>query len=177
MKTKHKIVIGSVVAGLTILILMAKRNFMGPMWDPVTEKNIKTLHPAIQDRVRQFINEAYALGIKLRIYSAHRTHDEQARLFAQGRTTPGNIVTQVGPGGSWHNYRLAFDLVEIKDGKALWTNPRWEKIGELGKKHGFEWGGDWRSFVDKPHFQDNFGLSIAQAKELYRTGDDYINVA
>jgi hypothetical protein len=23
----------------------------------------------------------------------------------------------------------------------------------MGKKHGLVWGGDWKSLVDKPHFQ------------------------
>jgi peptidoglycan L-alanyl-D-glutamate endopeptidase CwlK len=28
------------------------------------------------------------------------------------------------------------------------------------KKYGWEWGGDWTSFKDYPHFQKTFGKSI-----------------
>lgn len=53
-----------------------------------------------------------------------------------------------------HNYDLAIDVVEIKNGQALWINPRWSEIGAIGKSIGFEWGGDWSgSRNDKPHFQ------------------------
>ena len=30
-------------------------------------------------------------------------------------------------------------------------------MGELGKRVGFSWGGDWRSFPDRPHFQWDAG--------------------
>ena len=38
-------------------------------------------------------------------------------------------------------------------------------IGQLGEQAGLEWGGRWRRFQDRPHFQDLQGQSIA---ELYR---------
>uniref|UniRef100_UPI0030F5E7DE M15 family metallopeptidase n=1 Tax=Paenibacillus sp. FSL R10-2748 TaxID=2954658 RepID=UPI0030F5E7DE len=39
--------------------------------------------------------------------------------------------------------------------------PDWSKVVEEAKKLGLEWGGDWRSFKDMPHFQMTFGLSTA----------------
>ena len=76
--------------------------------------------------------------------------------------------------------RQALDVVEIKNGKALWTNPNWSKIAALGKSIGFEWGGDWKSFKDKPHFQYTFGKTLAQLRDLYQSGHrtgDYVNLA
>lgn len=29
----------------------------------------------------------------------------------------------------------------------------WKNLGALGRKLGLEWGGDWKSFPDQPHFQ------------------------
>lgn len=57
-------------------------------------------------------------------------------------------------GKSAHNYKVAVDVVEFKNGKPLWNNPRWEEIRALGESCELEWGGRWRSFKDRPHFQD-----------------------
>ena len=46
--------------------------------------------------------------------------EEQAALFAIGRTAPGKIVTKARPGESYHNHGLAFDWAPLK----IWTkNP------------------------------------------------------
>ena len=74
-------------------------------------------------------------------------------------------VTKVKGGASFHNYGLAIDVVEIKGKSALYKNSQWKKIGKIGKQHGFEWGGDWKRFVDKPHFQITFGYST---EELFK---------
>lgn len=57
----------------------------------------------------------------------------------------------------------------MKNGTALWEND-WDKIGDIGKAHGFEWGGDWTSIVDKPHFQMDYGYTIGQLLEMYNQG-------
>jgi len=61
-------------------------------------------------------------------------------------------------------------VVEIKNGRAIWNNPNWERIGKLGKSIGFEWGGDWVGLVDKPHFQMRFGKHHTELAQLYRSG-------
>ena len=106
----------------------------------------------------------------MRITSGLRTIKEQNKLYAQGRTRPGKIVTNAKGGKSYHNFGLAVDIVEIKNGKALWTNPDWIKIAELGKSLGLEWGGDWVSIKDMPHFQVSFGKSTSKLLSLYNKG-------
>ncbi|GAA4106194.1 hypothetical protein GCM10022393_00510 [Aquimarina addita] len=59
--------------------------------------------------------------------------------------------------------------MEIKNGKAIWNNPIWSKIGKKGKAMGFVWGGDWKK-KDKPHFQMTFGKHHSQLATLYRQG-------
>lgn len=34
------------------------------------------------------------------------------------------------------------------------------KIGQVGKSVGFEWGGDWTSFLDLPHLQMTLGYTL-----------------
>jgi len=137
-------------------------------WDKHTDRRIKTLHPLLRQDVVLFINLVEVqFGIFLRVTQAERTIGEQNDFYAIGRTAPGNIVTNARGGQSFHNYGLAFDIVEIKNKKASWKID-WDRIIPKAKKLGFEWGGDFRSFKDKPHFQKTFGLSIAECKYLYK---------
>jgi peptidoglycan LD-endopeptidase CwlK len=168
MKTWHWLAIGA--GSLAVLSIINKNKIMTAVWDTVTEARIQKLHPSIRERVRKFIMEADRQGMKLRITSGLRDFAEQAKLYAQGRTDPGNIVTNAKPGSSFHNYGLAIDVVEIKDGKGLWENPNWSKIGALGKSFGFAWGGDWTSLKDLPHFEYPPGKSASQLLAMYNTG-------
>ena len=73
-------------------------------------------------------------------------------------------MTNLRGGESYHNYGLAFDVVEYVDGEPDW-NADWQSIGALGKAFGFEWGGDWRGKNrDRPHFQNTGGKSIDELK-------------
>lgn len=148
-----------------------KGNDLSPVWDASSEKLINKLHPKVRDKIRAFINEAEKQGMKLKVTSTLRTYAEQDKLYAQGRTTKGGIVTKARGGYSWHNFSVATDIVPIENGKANYGSKNWAKIGALGKTFGLEWGGDWKSFVDKPHFQDNFGLSLAQARLKVKNND------
>lgn len=140
-------------------------------WDKHTDARIKTLHPLVRAKFIQFIIRAEKeLKKQLRVTSGLRTIKEQNNLYAQGRSRPGKIVTNAKGGKSYHNFGLAVDIVEIKNGKALWTNPDWGKISELGKSLGLEWGGDWTSIKDKPHFQLSFGKSTSKLFALYNKG-------
>jgi len=134
-----------------------------PTWDTkYTDKRILKLHPIIRCDAANMINEAAAAGMNFRVSQALRTIEEQNKLYAKGRTTAGGIVTNARGGSSYHNYGLAFDVVLIKNGGVVWKGPDYAKLGQIGKKYGFEWGGDWTSFKDKPHFQKKFGKSTRQ---------------
>ena len=139
--------------------------------DPVNEAKIKSLHPKIREAARKFINDAADQGIILRITSGYRTYAEQDKLYAQGRTAPGAIVTRAKGGYSNHNFALAFDVVPLLNGQPNWNSTEWNKIGQIGKNNGFSWGGDWSGFVDKPHFQNMFGYSLAQLRQKVSNGD------
>ena len=114
---------------------------------------IEDLYPEMQPKVLALIAACQAQGIDLLITSTVRTLAEQAALYAQGRTTPGDIVTKARPGESFHNVRRAIDVVPLVGGKAIWTSMFWEEIGRLGENQGFVWGGTFRTRKDKPHFE------------------------
>ena len=139
-------------------------------WDSKTDQKIKTLHPKLRPLASKFINEVQKrLGHKLRITDGLRTFAEQDRLYAQGRTTPGKIVTRVRGGGSYHNYGLAFDCYFTKDGSVTFAKGITPEIAKIGNELGLEWGGSWATFKDMPHFQLSKG-STSELLALYNAG-------
>lgn len=53
---------------------------------------------------------------------------------------------------------LAFDVCKNVKGHEYDDSDFFKKCAKIGKNMGFEWGGDWKSFVDMPHFQwSNYG--------------------
>lgn len=132
-----------------------------------SSNNLNSLHPYVANLARQFINICSKNNITITIVSAFRSWDEQDTLYAQGRTKAGYIVTDAEGGGSYHNWGLAFDCAPIVNGAIAWDDTnKFMQMGELGQQIGLEWGGNWTSFavqfVDLPHYQYNFGLSIEQ---------------
>ena len=65
----------------------------------------------------------------------------------------GQIVTNARGGYSNHNFGLAFDVGVFDGGRYLGESPLYKVVGALGRSLGLEWGGDWRSIQDEPHFQ------------------------
>ena len=138
--------------------------------DLKSETKIMQLHPAAREAARKFLNSAEAAGFKLRVTSSYRDYAEQNKLYAQGRTSPGAIVTNAKGGQSYHNFGLALDVVPLVAGVPDWQTSQWPQIAAIGKAAGFAWGGDFKSFIDKPHFQLNTGLTLAQLQTRHATG-------
>lgn len=116
-------------------------------------RDISLLHPLVQEKLRNLIELATEEGIEFLVTDTLRSKQEQNSLYAQGRTTSGNIVTNASYPWSFHNHGVAFDIVPLKGGQPDWTDHAlFDLLGVLGKSIGLEWGGDWQ-FVDKPHFQ------------------------
>lgn len=125
------------------------------------------VHPVIVDKALQLVTKAHSEKIYIIITQGFRSIAEQDKLYAQGRTTSGSIVTNAKGGYSYHNYGLAFDFAVLDNISTVnWNvDNRWKRVGALGKSLGLEWGGDWTSFKDYPHFQHTFGLSLAQLRK------------
>lgn len=157
--------------------------------DLVSEKRIATLHPRIRDEVLMLFNRAnnelLSAGAKARITCGTRTIAEQNALYAQGRTRQGKIVTNARGGQSVHNYGLAFDFcLIVNNGKyASWDYlrdfdgdrvPDWMEFVNLFKGAGYEWGGDWKSFKDRPHLQKTFGKSVKDLQTLEKDAQGFV---
>lgn len=133
---------------------------------------LDAVHPTLKAKGEELIRLADRAGIKIGITQGLRTIAQQNKLYQQGRNPKYDkngrripVVTNAPGGYSMHNFGLAFDIVVYKaDGSYDWnTDSKYRKVGALGKSIGLEWGGDWK-FLDLPHFQLSFGLSMAQLR-------------
>ncbi|CQR51493.1 M15 family metallopeptidase [Paenibacillus riograndensis] len=138
-------------------------------------KRLDGLQPVVKAAATALIERCYAREVNIVITQGLRTIAEQDALYAQGRTKPGQIVTNAKGGTSYHNYGLAIDFaLLLPNGSSVsWDTTRdgdgdkvadWSEVVQEAKALGFEWGGDWTNFKDLPHFQMVFGLSTAQLR-------------
>ena len=132
----------------------------------IKQTKLEDLNPVVEEKARDFLALCKAEGIEVIVTSTYRDAESQSALYAKGRTAPGKKVTNAKAGQSWHNWRVAFDVVPLRNGKPVWGTTGedlklWQRIGAIGKSCGLEWAGDWRTFREFPHFQFTGGLSLA----------------
>lgn len=141
-------------------------------------RNINKCHPRLIELSKKLVSACRGQGLIIGIGESFRTKEEQDALYAKGRTAPGNIVTNA-KGSSYsshHQWGTAFDIYR-NDGKGVYTDGDgfFEKVGKIGKSIGLEWGGDWKSPVDKPHFQlPDWGSTTARLKRMYGTPENFM---
>lgn len=150
--------------------------------DAISIERIKTAHPKVRCELEKIYTEANnKLGrSRLRFAYVTRTFAEQTALFNKRPK-----VTNASAGQSFHNYGLAVDIVLLVDldgngtfESASWDTVKdwdkdgvadWNEVVQVFKKYGWEWGGDFRTFKDRPHFQKRFGHSWQSLKKLHDT--------
>lgn len=131
-----------------------------PHFSDFSTTNLETCHPDLQ---RLFLTVIRFEDC--RVLSGWRGRHEQAGLYAQGRTEPGDIVTNCDGVTKLSNHQgidgnppgLAVDCVPYP--------VDWNGIDRMIRFGGFvlgvasqldidlEWGGDWKTFKDYPHFE------------------------
>jgi peptidoglycan L-alanyl-D-glutamate endopeptidase CwlK len=152
-------------------------------FDKRSEQNIETLLPAAQIKAREFLNAVPKGKLTYRIISGTRTYDEQDALYAIGRTVQRHRrpVTKARGGQSNHNFGIGWDIGIFEGGKYYDGDTREEKaayrdLAQAIKSRlpGVEWGGDWSSFPDPPHYQLPTGKSTSEVRALFESGKPYV---
>lgn len=129
------------------------------MINQISQVRLTQVHPKLAALVNQMDLALTMEGIQIEVVQGLRTMAEQATIFAQGRTTPGKIVTEARPGYSMHNFGVAVDLVPGIRGQASWEpnwvaeSPDFATMVKCGIGLGLVSGSEWKSFPDMPHFQ------------------------
>jgi len=149
-------------------------------------EKLNLLHP----KICQAALDAYAEAVHATPTNVHpvidqtyRSFEESDKLYQQGRTTPGEIVSNSKAGQSNHNYSLALDFHLQVDGKDSWeVDHNWMIVVNIFKKHNFTWGGDFSgSFKDYPHLENKLGYNWRQLLTLHNAGKfipgtNYLNI-
>lgn len=110
-------------------------------------ERLQGVHP---DLVR-VVKRAIAMSpVDFTVLEGMRTLARQKQLMAQGATRTMN---------SRHLTGHAVDLAPVIDGVVSWDWPLYHKIAPVMKEAArlegvpIQWGGDWRSFKDGPHWE------------------------
>lgn len=124
-------------------------------------KKLEGLHPNLKEFFQELLKiSKYDFSITQGI----RTAEEQNKLYRQGRTEPGAIVTNCDGYKNKSNHQIkndgyghAGDIAILVNNKITWEEKYYCEVAnsarELMKKYNVEWGGDWKSFKDLPHFE------------------------
>ncbi len=100
-------------------------------------------------RIKEFVSKMWnEHGVDAQIYSGTRGKAEQDAAFQSG-------ASKATHGKSLHNYGAAVDFFfGHKGAKSDWTGP-WDLAGKVAEGLGLKWGGNFKSFKDRPHLQTN----------------------
>jgi peptidoglycan L-alanyl-D-glutamate endopeptidase CwlK len=120
-----------------------------------SKSKLKGVHPdlvRVVDRcAKDWKDKQFTFGLTCGV----RSLEEQKVLVKKGASKTLKSRHIPAPNG----YSHAVDVVAFIDGKVRWDWPLYDKIAKAMKvaakaeKIPIEWGGDWVSFRDGPHFQ------------------------
>lgn len=130
----------------------------------VNSESLDDLYPYVKYLAERLIEECKKQFINIKITQTFRDIEYQNYLYAQGRTRAGVKITNAKGGNSFHNYKLAFDIC-INSKADPYNVELLNKVGKIGKSLGLEWGGDFKTISDRPHFQYSEGLTLTEIKK------------
>ena len=120
-----------------------------------SKSKLKGVHPdlvrVVSRCAKDWKDKQFTFGLTCGV----RTLEEQKVLVKKGASKTLKSRHIPAPNG----YSHAVDVVAFIDGKVRWDWPLYDKIAKAMKaaakaeKVSIEWGGDWVSFKDGPHFQ------------------------
>jgi hypothetical protein len=119
---------------------------------------LEGLDPGFRATVERIVSELEKItGRKWLVTSGYRSIAEQDKLYAQGRTAKGPVVTNARGGSSAHNWRLAVDIWPLQsDGSVDWKaqKPVFKPLAELARAAGLTPGYDFKTLSDCSHIED-----------------------
>lgn len=118
----------------------------------LADQRLKDVHPRLAAVIRRAVS-AYPLPVQ--VVEGLRDPERQRVLFREGKSQTFNSLHLRQTTG----YAHAVDLVVIQGGIPRWEEADAKPLADFVKETALkletpiEWGGDWRFFVDSPHFQ------------------------
>ncbi len=148
------------------------------MRDAQSVDKIQELHPKVRRSFQDCIEEIEnTFDVTVRIIEAFRSWEKQAGYYAIGRTVKGenanaqhpmgDVITNAPPGSGYHLYRMAIDSAPLSPHGSVDYNYDQTKWQSIASKYGLEWGGGWRTFKDRDHYQKTLGHTWHDLLPLY----------
>ena len=122
-------------------------------------RDIDDLRADVAANCRVLLALAEKQGLRALVTETVRDAEYQRMLAKKGYAAAGAVT----PSFHADHAGLAFDICKNEAGHEYDDPAFFVKMGNLGKKVGFSWGGDWRSFPDRPHFQWDAGGTYTSA--------------
>lgn len=113
-------------------------------------ENLQKLAPHTRAAAMKWYQYCQDNGIEVLIYETTRTVEQQRENVRKGASQTMR---------SYHLVGQALDFVPARGANVSWeeyNRPDIQKALNYAKSIGFEWGGDWKGFVDTPHLQYNY---------------------
>lgn len=109
---------------------------------------------------------AKAQGVVVKIICGTRTYAEQDALYNKRPK-----VTNARGGYSYHNFGLCIDIGIFSNGKYEEGDKLYKALyNACGAPDQFEWGGNWKSIVDTPHYQYKaYGSSVSTIRSKFNS--------
>ncbi|MEQ2454976.1 M15 family metallopeptidase [Flavonifractor hominis] len=129
----------------------------------LNSRDIDTLRSDVAANCRVWLELCKEAGLAVLVTGTVRDEEYQRWCYEQG--------TAATPVPSFHGEKagLAFDFCQNIKGREYSDLAFFQKAGELGELVGFEWGGRWSSFPDRPHLQWSDGGKYTSA--MIRAGN------
>lgn len=121
----------------------------------LSDKNLAKLAAAHPDLQKVIKRAAAISSIDFTVLEVVRTLARQKELVAKGAST--TMKSRHLPGADGKS--RAVDIAPLDGGQVSWAWPLYHKLAPIIKQAAkdvgvpIEWGGDWKSFKDGPHWQ------------------------
>lgn len=110
---------------------------------------LKYLRADVRVNCEKFLALCKEAGLNVKVTQTVRDDAYQKYLVSKG------YASKDASRPTFHSVKagLAFDICKNVRGHEYDDATFFALCGQIGKQVGFSWGGDWRKFPDRPHFQ------------------------
>lgn len=110
---------------------------------------LKYLRADVRVNCEKFLALCKEAGLNVKVTQTVRDDAYQKYLVSKG------YASERATRPTFHSVKagLAFDICKNVRGHEYDDVSFFARCGQIGKQVGFSWGGDWKKFPDRPHFQ------------------------
>lgn len=128
--------------------------------DSISEQRLLQTHPLVQSKIHTVATALAAQNIVIRVVRGLASWADQEKIWQQGRSTSGPIVTYAPPGHSMHEFGFAVDCEPSLNGivgpykpDGVAGSTRYLAMRAIAEAQGLVSGSRWSHPVDWPHLQ------------------------